>query len=49
MSKFIIIMSFYALSGVIANNAIPEHYFTDNNGDLAADAGSPCANLPHPS
>jgi hypothetical protein len=48
MSKFI--MSLCAISGVLANNAIPEHYFTDNNGDLAADAGSPyaltSANLP---
>jgi len=41
MSKSIIVMSICALSGVLANNAIPEHYFTDNKGELAADAGSP--------
>jgi hypothetical protein len=43
MSKSTFIASLCALSGVLANNAIPEHYFTDNNGDLAADAGSPYA------
>jgi hypothetical protein len=41
MSKSIIIVSLCALSGVLANNAIPEHYFTDEQGLLAADAGSP--------
>jgi hypothetical protein len=46
MSKSFFIVSLCALSGVLANNAIPEHYFTDNNGDLAADAGSPYALIP---
>jgi hypothetical protein len=41
MSRSIFFVSLCALSGVLANNAIPEHYFTDNNGELAADAGSP--------
>jgi hypothetical protein len=38
-------VSLCALAGVLANNAIPESYFTENNGDLAADAGSPYVHI----
>lgn len=41
MLKPIIVFSLCTLSRVLANDAIPENYFTDINGELAADAGSP--------
>jgi hypothetical protein len=45
MLKFATALSLWAVAIVYANNAIPENYFSDAQGLLAAQAGAPQVSL----